>query len=79
MQDVEARVMAALRRSGEAHDGASIAAVSHEIPIRLVIAAVTGLEGSTLWDIELPTGGVYRLDLAGGALTLVGRVEVPST
>lgn len=77
LQDVEGRVLGALRRIGEAHEGASVAAVSHEIPIRLAIAAVSGLEGPAMWGIELPTGGAYELDLTDGTPSLVGPLRRP--
>jgi probable phosphoglycerate mutase len=70
--DVEQRVVAALERIGARHDGAVCAAVSHEIPIRLVIAHVADLAGSAMWEFDLPTGSVTRLGW-DGFLTLVDR------
>jgi broad specificity phosphatase PhoE len=56
MADVEDRVLSALTSMAARHEGESVAAVSHEIPIRLVIAALGGIEGAASWDVRVPTG-----------------------
>jgi len=74
LSDVERRVLAALEGIGGRHDGAACAAVSHEIPIRLVIASLRGLRGSGMWEFGLPTGSVTEL-LWNGSLSLVALPE----
>lgn len=61
MPDVEERLMRTLDLLAERHRGAAFAAVSHEIPIRLVIARVAGPEGTGFWELDLPTGAVTHL------------------
>jgi probable phosphoglycerate mutase len=61
LADVERRVVGALERIGARHDGSVCAAVSHEIPIRLVIAHLRDLPGPAMWGTELPTGSVTEL------------------
>lgn len=74
MAAVESRVLRALRSIGTRHEGASVAAVSHEIPIRLVIGALAGVEGSSFWDVVVPTGSVTRIGYEAGSLTLSDEV-----
>jgi broad specificity phosphatase PhoE len=68
--DVEDREFEALRRIARRHEGAAVAAVTHEIPIRLVIARLKRIEGSGFWDFDLPTGSITQLRYWGGALSL---------
>lgn len=70
LSDVERRVLGVLARIGETHDGGACAAVSHEIPIRLVIARLQELGGSAMWEFDLPTGSVTELRF-DGSLRLV--------
>jgi broad specificity phosphatase PhoE len=74
MADVEARVLSALTSMATRHQEASVAAVSHEIPIRLVIAALAGIEGAAFWDVRVPTGSVTRLGHESGSLELTDEV-----
>lgn len=71
LADVERRVLAALRRVGERHDGAACAAVSHEIPIRLAVADLLGVHGAAVWHLVVPTGAVVELRYEAGRLDLV--------
>jgi broad specificity phosphatase PhoE len=64
------RVLKAIQRIGETHPGQTVAAVSHEVPIRLVVARVAGLSGKDLWDVLLPTGTVVRVRVAEDRLEL---------
>ncbi|GIU98959.1 MAG: hypothetical protein KatS3mg014_0575 [Actinomycetota bacterium] len=70
LADVERRVLAALRRIGERFDGAACAAVSHEIPIRLAIARLAGVDGAAVWELLVPTGAVVELRYEAGELAL---------
>lgn len=74
MADVEARVIAALTSIAARHEGESVAAVSHEIPIRLAIAALAGIDGPPFWNVRVHTGSVTRLRHEAGTLTLVDEV-----
>ena len=64
--DVERRVLAALHSIAARHDAGACAAVSHEIPIRLVVASLRELAGSAMWGFDLPTGSVTELRVDGG-------------
>lgn len=72
--EVERRLFSALTSIADHHVGEAVAAVSHEIPIRLVIAGLAGIEGPALWDVPLPTGAVTRLRYERGSLALEGEV-----
>jgi len=64
------RILKGLQRVGESFPGQALAAVSHEIPIRLCVARVAGLSGADLWDLLLPTGTVVRIAVTGGGFEL---------
>jgi broad specificity phosphatase PhoE len=70
LADVEARILAALRRIGARHPGAACAAVSHEIPIRLAIAHLSDVRGPAVWELPVATGSVTELRFEDGALAL---------
>jgi broad specificity phosphatase PhoE len=70
LADVEARVLAELGSLAARHTDESVAEVSHEIPIRLVISALAGIEGPAFWDVRVPTGSVTRLRHDGRSLDL---------
>lgn len=77
LPDVERRVLEGLAWAAKMHPGGTIAAVSHEIPIRLVIAALASIDGSEPWDVELQTGAIVRLRHEDGAFSLACDVRVP--
>jgi broad specificity phosphatase PhoE len=64
------RMLKAVHRIGETEPGKPSAAVSHEIPIRLMIARMAGLRGPDMWDLLLPTGSVVRVEITDGRLRL---------
>jgi probable phosphoglycerate mutase len=70
LANVRRRTLAALGRIGQAHNGSAAAAVSHEIPIRLVVAHLAAIDGAAIWDLDLPTCSVTRLRFDDGALSL---------
>jgi broad specificity phosphatase PhoE len=76
MAAVERRILDALAWAADTHPGGSVAAVSHEIPIRLVIARLAGTEGSAFWDVSLPTGAVVRLYWERGTFHLLDEVPL---
>ncbi len=70
---VEARVLHALRTIGELHPAASVIAVSHDVPIMLVVARLAGVEGLGIWtDARVATGSITKLAFSDGELSLVG-------
>jgi broad specificity phosphatase PhoE len=58
---VEVRMRSALRSLSTRYPGEEMVAVSHEIPIRLLVSALRGLEGPTVWEFDLPTASVTTL------------------
>jgi broad specificity phosphatase PhoE len=79
LADVDVRLLSALRSIAARHEGEPVVAVSHEIPIRLVIAALAGIDGPAFWDVVVPTGSVTRLGHDAGSLTLAGEVRMGSS
>jgi probable phosphoglycerate mutase len=58
MVDVERRILAAIDSLDERHPGAEVVAVSHEIPIRLLISHLRHIDGPDVWDLPLATGSI---------------------
>lgn len=80
LAEVRRRMIEALCRLSAAHSGAPVAAVSHEIPIRLVVSHPTALPASmTMWDLRLPTGAVIELAVNGSSLGLDHAGDVLNT
>jgi broad specificity phosphatase PhoE len=79
LADVEARLLSVLGSLAARHDGEPVVAVSHEIPIRLVIAALAGIDGPAFWEVVVPTGSVTRIDHEAGSLTLADDVRMGTT
>ena len=52
------------------HPGATVAAVSHAVNVRLALAAVTD-RPRHLWRRDLPNGSVTAFDVAGDRIELV--------
>jgi broad specificity phosphatase PhoE len=63
-------MLKSLQRMAERHPGHVIAVVSHEMPIRLLIARIAGLSGPEAWDLPLPTGMVAHLAFQEGTFSL---------
>jgi ribonuclease H / adenosylcobalamin/alpha-ribazole phosphatase len=61
VRDVEARVRATIERLRAGLDEGELVVVSHELPIRLVLSAVVGVDGAAIWDLDLPTGSVTTI------------------
>ncbi len=55
------RVRRALVEATSTHPGQPVAAVSHEVPIRLLVARARGIDDGSLWDLPLSTGSVTEL------------------
>ena len=74
MPEVERRTLVALTWIAEHHGGEAAAAVSHEVPIRLVISGLAEIQGPAFWDVQLPTGSVTTLNFEDGAFSLAGDI-----
>ncbi len=61
MADVEARMRSAMRSLATRYPGEEMVAVSHEIPIRLLVSGLRGLDGPQVWEFDLPTASVTTL------------------
>ncbi|MBI2238455.1 MAG: histidine phosphatase family protein [Actinobacteria bacterium] len=66
MAGLERRVFDALAEIGDRHPGTAVVAVSHEIPIRLIAARLSGSGDEGFWDLGVPTGSTTELDVTGG-------------
>jgi len=58
LAEVERRVIEALDDLGRRFPRGEVVAVSHEIPIRLLVSRLRGLDGATIWELPLGTGSV---------------------
>jgi broad specificity phosphatase PhoE len=69
------RVRATLLRLVARHGGAPVVAVSHEVPIRLVLADALGIRDGALWRLDVPTGSVSTLEVSDGGFRVlaIGR------
>jgi broad specificity phosphatase PhoE len=70
LSQVADRMVKGLLRMGEEYPGRTLAAVSHDVPMRLVVARIAGLAGSAPWDLLVPTGSVICVAVVGGHLEL---------
>ena len=61
MARVEERIVRSVDRWGSVAAGAEVVMVSHEIPIRLLISRIRGIDGAAIWEVPLTTGSVTRL------------------
>jgi len=75
--EVERRIVGAIDELGRQYPSREIVVVSHEIPIRLLLSHVTGLDGVGVWNIPLPTGSVTRLRGSVGSWRVDGGPAVP--
>jgi broad specificity phosphatase PhoE len=69
LSDAQSRMMGALELIGSRHAGETVAAVSHAVMIRLVVARLTGLEGEE-WRIPVGRGSLTRFDVTDGQISL---------
>jgi ribonuclease H / adenosylcobalamin/alpha-ribazole phosphatase len=61
LAEVERRMRGAIASLAARYPGEDVVAVSHEIPIRLLLSGINEVDGSGVWDIELPTASVNVL------------------
>jgi broad specificity phosphatase PhoE len=69
LTDAQARMMDALRLIGSRHVGEAVAAVSHAVMIRLVVAELTGSDGEE-WRIPVGRGSLTHFLIEDGVVTL---------
>jgi broad specificity phosphatase PhoE len=72
MSEVANRARDALLRLSASDGDTRIVAVSHQVPIRLVVSHLLGIDNSGLWELDLPTGSVSRM-LSDGATLRMGE------
>ncbi len=68
------RVARALNSIADENVGATVVVVTHELPIRLVIARAAHLTGAFLWTFAVPTGSVTEVAVGSGCVTLIGEI-----
>jgi broad specificity phosphatase PhoE len=71
LSDAEDRLVLALGVLANRWAGREIVAVSHEVPIRLLLSRALGLLGAEMWDIPLETGSIAVLSGSPGAWVVV--------
>ncbi len=68
------RVVRALHRIALRNEGAVIAAVTHDVPIRLLLAHAAGRSAGGMWDLDVPTGSIRRLEVTDARISTIGEV-----
>lgn len=59
---VQTRALDAIRALADAHPSGTIVTVTHEMPIRLILAAILGRSGDEIWNFNVPTGSINRIE-----------------
>ncbi len=68
------RVVSALREIGERHAGATVAAVSHGVMLRLAVLRIAGPITSS-WQFALPQDGSITFEIEDGEIRLATPIE----
>jgi broad specificity phosphatase PhoE len=71
LRDAQQRMLSALELIGSRHPGEVVAAVSHAVMIRLVVAELTGIEDES-WRIPVGRGSLTHFTIADGTIRLAG-------
>jgi broad specificity phosphatase PhoE len=71
LRDAQLRMLGALQLIGSRHPGEVVAAVSHAVMIRLVVAELTGIEDES-WRIPVGRGSLTHFTIVDGAIRLAG-------
>jgi broad specificity phosphatase PhoE len=74
LRDAQQRMLGALQLIGSRHPGEVVAAVSHAVMIRLVVAQLTEVEDES-WRIPVGRGSLTRFVVSDGAIRLA---ELPA-
>ncbi len=75
MVEAQRRVFDALGTIAGLHRGRSVVAVTHELPIRLVLVRLRRLDGTALWDPHVLPGSVTELRATEDGLELPTVLE----
>jgi broad specificity phosphatase PhoE len=75
LSDAERRVFGALEWVADRHRGRTVVAVTHELLIRLVLVRLKELEGTAIWDPDVPPGSVIELRATDEGLELPTVLE----
>jgi broad specificity phosphatase PhoE len=75
LMGAERRVLRALNDIGRGDPAGTAIAVTHELPIRLVLVRLRGLEGTALWDPIVAPGSVTELVWTRDGLELPTPLE----
>jgi len=76
VRHVKARALRVIRILVDVHRSAAIVAVSHEMPIRLVLASILGRTRDDVWRFEIPSGSITRMEKADSGFRLI---DLPGT
>lgn len=52
------------------HAGGSVVAVTHDVPIRLILGRIARLPPGGMWDLDVPTGSIRRMRVTGTQIRL---------
>jgi broad specificity phosphatase PhoE len=74
LRDAHARIAGAIQLIGSRHRGEAVAAVTHAVMIRLVVAAFNGIEDES-WRIPIGRGSVTEFAVENGSIRLAGPPE----
>jgi broad specificity phosphatase PhoE len=77
IMDAQERMLAAVELIGSRHQGETVAAVSHAVMIRLLIAKLEGAAGDG-WRVPVNRGGVIEFHVADGQVALITAVGAGS-
>ncbi|MDQ6851595.1 MAG: histidine phosphatase family protein [Actinomycetota bacterium] len=69
LSDAQDRAIAAMSLMGTRHPGEAIAAVTHAVMIRLIVARLTGASGET-WRIPVGRGSLTMFQIADGVIRI---------
>jgi broad specificity phosphatase PhoE len=68
------RALEAFHALAEWHPGGSVAAVTHEVVIRLALVRTEAIGRGSMWDVLLPTGSIVEFVSHAGRLSVAGAV-----
>jgi broad specificity phosphatase PhoE len=69
LRDAQERVVAAVALIGSRHPGETVAAVTHAVMIRLVVARLSGIDGPS-WRIPVGRGSLTMFEASAGSIRL---------
>jgi broad specificity phosphatase PhoE len=75
--DLAARIREAMRVVAGRFPGDDVVVVTHEIPIRVLLASILALDGPQTWDLDVPTGSIARLGVDGDTVSVALMPTAP--